>query len=145
LVHKYARLHNLAVVFACLVVRSYFISEAESNLAYAGVMLSRANLCEIMAMKLLARFASNHIQLVAALTTEWHPLAGAPPDVVHEVQKAMRGDEIDINCPQSALEVRSFRPPKVRTRRIVNAFFLDGHFHASKGLLGKPGIAEGRK
>ena len=65
LVFKYARLDNMAVIYACLVVRSYFLDEAESNLAYAGVMLSRAMLCEILAMKLLGYFAQSQIQLVA--------------------------------------------------------------------------------
>jgi hypothetical protein len=65
LVFKYARLGNMAVVFACMVVRSYFLTEAESDLAYSGVNFSRATLCEIMAMKLIGHFASNRIQLVA--------------------------------------------------------------------------------
>lgn len=60
----------MAIIYACLVVRSYFLGEAESNLAYAGVMLSRATLCEILAMKLLGNFAQNQIQLVAG---EPHP------------------------------------------------------------------------
>jgi hypothetical protein len=102
------------VVYVCLVVRTYFLSEAESDLAYSGVMLARANLCEILAIKLLARFASNHIQLVAVLTTEWHPLAGAPPEVVGEIKKVVGDDEDAINCPQSALEVR----PSSESRRV---------------------------
>jgi len=64
LVFKYARLENMAVVYACLVVRSYFLAESELNLAYSGVNFSRATLCEIMAMKLLGHFASDRIQLV---------------------------------------------------------------------------------
>lgn len=107
LVLKYARLHNLSIVYACLVVRSYFLSEAESDLAFSGVNTSRAYLCEILAMKLLARFASNKIQLAAVLTTEWHPLAGAPPEVVDAVKQAIGGDEDALNWPQSALEVRA--------------------------------------
>lgn len=95
----------MAVVYACLVVRSYFLSESESNLAYAGVMRSRAILCEILAMKLLSRFASNHIQLVAVLTTRWNPLAGAALDIVEQVKHSLGGDEEDMDAPQSALEV----------------------------------------
>jgi hypothetical protein len=104
----------MAIVYVCLVVRSYFLSEAETNLAYSGVMLSRANLCEIMAMKLLSLFASNHIQLVAVLTTGWHPLAGAPPDIVQEVKQSIGGNEDDLNCPQSALEVIAIVPRSLR-------------------------------
>lgn len=48
-----------------MVVRSYFLGEAESNLAYSGVNISRASLCEILAMKLLGYYAENKIHLVA--------------------------------------------------------------------------------
>lgn len=102
---KYARLKNLAVVYACLVVRSYYQGQSDLDLAYTGIMLTRAMLCEILAMKLLAHFASNDMQLVAVLTTCWTPLAGAPPDIIEEVRLALgRGDD-DLDYPQSALEV----------------------------------------
>lgn len=104
LVFKYARLNNMAVVYACFVVRSHFLSEAEEDLAYSGVQLSRANLCEILAMKLLPSFASNQIRLASVLTASWNPLAGAPREVVHEVRGAV-GDEDYIFEPQCGLEV----------------------------------------
>lgn len=115
----------MAIIYACLVVRSYFLGEAESNLAYAGVMLSRATLCEILAMKLLGNFAQNQIQLVAGelhprlpwmkgklmrdlvLTTGWNPLAGAPANIIEEVKQTL-GSEYDAHDPQSALEVRPY-------------------------------------
>lgn len=97
----------MAVVYACLVVRSYFLNECEEDLAYAGVNLSRATLCEIMAMKLLSHFASDYIQLVAVLTTCWNPLAGASPEVVDEVTQVLGNDDV-MNHPQSALEVGAF-------------------------------------
>ncbi|CAA7265534.1 unnamed protein product [Cyclocybe aegerita] len=97
IVNKYARLRNMAVVYACLVVRSYFLAETETDLAFAGVMLSRANLCEILAMKLLSRFANNYIQLVAVLTTSWNPLAGATPQVIQEVKSILNAHEDDID------------------------------------------------
>jgi hypothetical protein len=65
LVFKYARLENMAVIYACMVVRSHFLAEAEAQLAYSGVNYSRAILCELMAMKLLGTFAMNQIRLVA--------------------------------------------------------------------------------
>ena len=102
---KYARLKNLAIMYACLVVRSYYQSQSDSNLAYASVMLTRAMFCEILAMKLLTHFASNDMQLVAVLTTCWNPLAGAPPDILQEVRLALRGGDDDLDYPQSALEV----------------------------------------
>uniref|UniRef100_D8Q4C4 Polycystin cation channel PKD1/PKD2 domain-containing protein n=1 Tax=Schizophyllum commune (strain H4-8 / FGSC 9210) TaxID=578458 RepID=D8Q4C4_SCHCM len=104
IVLKYAKLKNLAVVYACLVVRSYFLGESEVNLAYAGVMTSRAMLCEILAMKLQSHFASNHIELVAVLTTTWSPLAGASNAVIDQVRDAYGGEDGDAP-EKSALEM----------------------------------------
>ncbi|EPT01375.1 hypothetical protein FOMPIDRAFT_133127 [Fomitopsis schrenkii] len=103
LVFRYAKLDNMAVVYACFVVRAHFLSEAEENLAYSGVMLSRASLCEILAMKLLGTFASMKIRLVAALTATWSPLAGAPLEVILEVRSIMGTTEKED--PQCALEL----------------------------------------
>lgn len=106
LVFKYARIKNMASIYACLVVKSYFLKESEEDMAYSGLNLSRAMLCEILATKFLGCFATNYIQLVAVLTTSWNPLAGAPPEIVAEVTQALGGDVDDImNYPQSALEV----------------------------------------
>lgn len=101
---KYAKLGNIAVVYACFVVRSHFLSEAETHLPYAGVMLSRASVCEILAMKLLNRFSANQLQLAATLTASWNPLSGAPSDVVDEVRTVVGGEE-QLHDPQCALEV----------------------------------------
>ncbi|TEB34488.1 receptor-activated Ca2+-permeable cation channel [Coprinellus micaceus] len=105
LVNKYARLRNMAVVYACLVVRQYFLAESESELAFAGVMLSRADLCELLAIKLLNRFATHYIQTIAVLTTSWSPLAGAPQQVVETVKTAMNADDDDIDSAHSAVEM----------------------------------------
>lgn len=75
-------------------------------------MLSRASLSEILAMKLLSRFASNYIQLVAVLTTAWNPLAGATPEVVQEVKHAIHSKH-DLETAQTAIEV-SLHPPHVK-------------------------------
>lgn len=124
--NKYARLKNMAVVYACLVVRSYFLSESDSNLAFAGVMLSRANLCEILAYKLLGPFATNYFQLVAVLTTSWSPLAGATREVVVEVEQNLGAR--DVESSQSALEMaistdaKAFLSSPV-TQKVVNDIY----------------------
>ncbi|KAG0708233.1 hypothetical protein DFH29DRAFT_893785 [Suillus ampliporus] len=105
LVMKYARLRNMAAVYACMVVRSYFLAQSGSDLAHSGVMFSRATLCEIMALKLLNHFASSKIQLVLVLTNLWCPLAGAPEDVIEEVKDAIGGEDEYVNDPQCAIEV----------------------------------------
>lgn len=104
LVLKYARLRNMAIVYACMVVRSYFLTQSASDLAHSSILLSRATLCEIIALKLLSHFAASQIQLVAVLTTPWNPLSGAPTDVVQEVKEALGGEECMENA-QSAIEV----------------------------------------
>ena len=103
LVMKYARLRNIAVVYACLVVRSYFLAQADLNLAFMAVMQSRASLCELLALKLMSRFASHNTELLAVLTTSWCPLAGASSATVEEVKYAISGH--DLETSHTALEV----------------------------------------
>lgn len=67
LVMRYAKLKNMAVVYACLVVRSHFIEASDSDLAYSNVMVSRAMMCEILAMKLVRTFANDKLELAAVL------------------------------------------------------------------------------
>lgn len=47
LVNRYARLRNMSVVYVCLVVHSYFLAQAETDLAFSSVMIACASLCEI--------------------------------------------------------------------------------------------------
>lgn len=105
LVSKYARLKNPAAVYACLVVRSHFLSMAGEDMAYTGIMLARADMCEILAMKLLNRFSSRKIQLTCVLMTSWDPLAGAPGDVYEDLKALLGRDCGEMNNPQCALEV----------------------------------------
>ena len=111
LVYKYARLKNLATVYTCLAVRSHFLSQAGEDMAYTGVMLARADMCEILAMKLLSRFSSSKIQLASVLMTSWDPLAGAPQSVFEEVRVLLGGDDDGMNDSQCALEVSLLVPP----------------------------------
>lgn len=77
-------------------------------MAYTGVMLARADMCEIVAMKLLNRFSSSKIPLTSVLMTGWDPLAGAPENVFEEVKMLLGGDSSEMNSPQCALEVSFF-------------------------------------
>lgn len=94
----------MAVVYACLVVRSYFLAQSDTNLAFTGVMQSRANLCELLAIKLLSRFASNYMQLAAVLCTAWSPLAGATPQIMQDVKYVIRSEH-GLETAQTAIEV----------------------------------------
>ncbi|TFK21168.1 receptor-activated Ca2+-permeable cation channel [Coprinopsis marcescibilis] len=128
LVNKYARLRNISVVYACLVVRQYFLAEAEEDLAFAGVMHSRANLCEILSVKLLNRFATHYIQLVAVLTTSWSPLAGATPEFIENIKQNMNADDDDIDNVHNAIEMAITTEAKELlaspiTQRVVNDIY----------------------
>lgn len=79
-------------------------------MAHTGVMLARADMCEILAMKLLSRFSSSKIQLASVLMASWDPLAGAPQSVFEEARILLGGGDDEMNNPQCALEVsRQFR------------------------------------
>lgn len=82
-------------------------------MAYTGVMMARADVCEILAMKLLNQFSSSKIELSCVLMVSWNPLAGASEDVLGEVETLLGGNSDQLNDPQCALEVSSlqFYPP----------------------------------
>ncbi|EJD49556.1 receptor-activated Ca2+-permeable cation channel [Auricularia subglabra TFB-10046 SS5] len=103
-VQKYARQANLASIYAVFVVRAHCLARAEDDLANAGVWSSRAMFAELLAVKLLRRFAINGAyELVAALTTSWDPLAGAT-EAQRAAVKDIIKDEDDMFQPASALE-----------------------------------------
>lgn len=88
-----------------MVVRAHFLSSAAGDLAHGATKISRASLCELVAIRMLRHFARNPIELVAVLTINWNPLAGAPPEVIDAVRKAVGGHEEDLDDPASTLEV----------------------------------------
>ena len=140
LVLKYARLRNMATVYACMVVRSYFLEQSASELAHSSILISRATLCEIMALKLLSHFAASQVQLVAVLTTPWNPLSGAPADVVQEVKETLGGEECMENA-QSAIEVSVLSDLFIFTL-ITN---IDGNSYQSQSIRGIPHCAKCRE
>lgn len=107
LVFKYAKINNFGVVYACLVVRSHFLSLADADLAHSQLYGSRAAMCELLAMKLVRHFANDQMALAAVLTTSWSPIAGAPPEVIAVVRRTLGGHDEDLEDPASALEVSS--------------------------------------
>lgn len=81
--------------------------------------MARANLCEILAIKLLSSFATNYIELVAVLTTTWNPLAGATNDVMNVVKQTLNAHDDDIAYAQSAIEVcNQIRKRHIRTEAL---------------------------
>ena len=67
--------------------------------------MSRAALCELLAIKLARYYANDKTALATALTTNWRPTAGAPSEVVAEIKDRVGGSEEDLEDPNNALEV----------------------------------------
>lgn len=103
LVATYGRIHNKAIVYACLVVQSHFVSMAEDDLAFSALCLSRAAFCELMAIKMLREFTNP--ELVSVCTIPWNALQGASDDVLRAIREEV-GQYEDLEEPISALEVR---------------------------------------
>ncbi|PWN40542.1 hypothetical protein IE81DRAFT_325478 [Ceraceosorus guamensis] len=75
---KYSRYKSLCILFVLLLNRIEFLREADRDLAFQSVNLTRASLCELLAIKLLRTFSHDGLQLVTALTAPFSPFAGAP-------------------------------------------------------------------
>ncbi|KAI0372690.1 hypothetical protein BV20DRAFT_1050569 [Pilatotrama ljubarskyi] len=76
---KYSALQhqeNLSVVFCLLLNRVYFIRDR--HLTTASLSQTRADLCEILAIRALREHAENMLELALALTTTWPVYSGAP-------------------------------------------------------------------
>ncbi|KAI9063882.1 hypothetical protein FKP32DRAFT_1571075 [Trametes sanguinea] len=67
---------NLSVVFCLLLNRVYFVRDR--HLTTAALSKTRADLCEILAIRALREHADNMLELALALTTSWPVYSGAP-------------------------------------------------------------------
>ncbi|KAG7444990.1 uncharacterized protein BT62DRAFT_933403 [Guyanagaster necrorhizus] len=78
LFEKYAALQragNMSIVFCFLLNRVHFIRD--QGMATASVSRTRAELCEILAIRVLRDYADNMLDLVHALSTSWSVYNGA--------------------------------------------------------------------
>lgn len=73
---------NLSILFVFLVNRVQFQRDAERDLALQNVNNTRANLCELLAMKLLRTFARDGLQLITALTFPFSTFQGADEEIL---------------------------------------------------------------
>ncbi|CAE6413533.1 unnamed protein product [Rhizoctonia solani] len=107
LVFKYAKHRNYSIVYACLVVRTHFINSASQDLAFAPLKLTRADACELLALKLLRRFtgdSNNPIDLFSVLTVSWDPLQGCPDSCLGDIRE-IAGEDVQRGESASALEI----------------------------------------
>ena len=80
--HEESEQANLSILFVFLVNRVQFQRDAERDLALQNVNNTRANLCELLAMKLLRTFARDGLQLITALTFPFSTFQGASEDIL---------------------------------------------------------------
>ncbi|KZP01440.1 hypothetical protein CALVIDRAFT_2828 [Calocera viscosa TUFC12733] len=88
LANKYARLKNMAVPFCFLINRVHFLRD--QNFTTRAVSISRANLCELLAIRTLRDWV-DPMDLATVLVTSFDLLSGASPEIVTAVLQD--GDE----------------------------------------------------
>jgi hypothetical protein len=63
-------------VYALLINRVYYLRLAEQDLSFQALQITRADLCELLAIKLVRTFAGTDIELVDVLSRPWNPFQG---------------------------------------------------------------------
>ncbi|KAL7417287.1 hypothetical protein BDY24DRAFT_438375 [Mrakia frigida] len=87
LLHNYTSTKNPAIIYALLLNRIQFLRLSESDLSFTALQSSRADLCEILAIKLTRTFSSNDLELVDVLSRPWNPYQHAPASVLQDVDQ----------------------------------------------------------
>ncbi|KAJ3983417.1 hypothetical protein F5890DRAFT_1523449 [Lentinula detonsa] len=83
LVEKYGTMQrdgNMSIVFCFLLNRVYF--SRDQNMATSSVSRTRAELCEILAIRTLREYGNNLLELAVVLTTSWMVYSGADETVM---------------------------------------------------------------
>ncbi|KAF6761717.1 receptor-activated Ca2+-permeable cation channel [Ephemerocybe angulata] len=127
LVDKYAAIQqegNLSVVFCILLNRVHFIRD--EDLFTATLSKSRADFCELLAIRVFRENAYSLLDLTVVLTTVWHVYAGADPRLL-EKAKRERDDELE-NRVGNAIELAILGKAKrfiksTSCRRVIEAIW----------------------
>lgn len=85
-----------SLIYCLLINRQQFLNEAEADLAFCGVNTTRADLCELLALKLLSAFgtSSGNLELLHVLTASFNPFMGATEEMFVE-DEGLVGDELE--------------------------------------------------
>ncbi|KAF8323515.1 uncharacterized protein EI90DRAFT_2935528, partial [Cantharellus anzutake] len=94
LAEKYNKLQNMAIPFCLLLNRANFMRD--KDIATRSVSLSRAALCEILAIRAIRYWANETLELAMVMTTSWVIFAGADEEVLSKVNDD-REDTIDMD------------------------------------------------
>ena len=89
------RAGNKSVVFAFLLNRIHFLRD-ESNLTNGPLSVTRAALCELLAIRILRDNGNSVLDLVRTLTTSWPVWSGADAHVLEQARQ-LRDDDLEDN------------------------------------------------
>ncbi|KAH7870618.1 uncharacterized protein C8R40DRAFT_634001 [Lentinula edodes] len=111
LVEKYGAMQrdgNMSVVFCFLLNRVYF--SRDQNMATSPVSRTRAELCEILAIRTLREYGNNLLELAVVLTTSWMVYSGADETVMQMAREEREDLEERVgNAIEMAILGRSKR------------------------------------
>ncbi|KAL4078596.1 hypothetical protein V8B97DRAFT_1865175 [Scleroderma yunnanense] len=86
------RAGNRSIVFCFLLNRVYFIRDA--NITTGPISCTRADLCELLAVRLLRGNGHSILDLAIALTTSWPVWSGADPRII-QMAREERDDDLE--------------------------------------------------
>ncbi|GAA5998265.1 uncharacterized protein JCM10292_001085 [Rhodotorula paludigena] len=102
----------ISLIYGLLLARAHFLERSDDDLAFAAVNTSRADLCELLAIKALSAYgvAPGSLELLHVLTTAFNPFAGAtvdmfPPDEEVDEEELQRLEEFGKGEATNALEL----------------------------------------
>lgn len=112
LARKYSKLRSPAILYALLVTRIHFLREADRDLANQNISHTRADLCELLAIKLLRTFAGSGMELVTALGAPFWPFSGAKTQILDDAQKTGAANQDPVLEATSTLQLSVYSSAK---------------------------------
>ena len=114
----------MSIVFCLLLNRVHFLRD--ETMLTQSLSRTRAELCEILAIRCLREYADNLLDLVTVSTTTWNVYAGAEPATVERAREEYDGDLEDRvgNTIELAIISRAKRLIKSNPgQRVINAIW----------------------
>ncbi|KAF8448949.1 hypothetical protein L210DRAFT_957644 [Boletus edulis BED1] len=120
------RAGNKSVVFSFLINRIYFLRE-QNNLMNGPLFVTRATLCELLAIRILRDNGNSLLDLVRTLTTSWPVWSGADTHVLEQARQ-LRDDDLEDhvgNAIELAIISKSRRFIKSSPcQRVIDAIWI---------------------
>ena len=128
LVEKYLAIQrsgNMSIPFCCLLNRIRFMRD--DNILTASLSRSRAQLCEILAIRTFHEYGNSMLQLTVALTTAWPVYNGIDPNVLSQA-RIERDDDLEDrvgNAIEIAILGKAKRFIKSSScQKVINAIWM---------------------